>query len=136
MLDHVSIRVADYDRSKRFYEAALAPLGYTLAMESASGAGFRKAFIPDFWIKQGEPVSPGERAEPQELVGCGGPSVHVAFAGDNRTTVDAFHRAALAAGARDNGAPGLRPNYHPNYYSAFVLDPDGYNIEAVCHKAE
>ena len=136
MLDHVSLRVADYDRSKSFYAAALAPLGYTLAMESASGAGFRRGFIPDFWIKQGEPMSLGARPDPQEQAGCGGPAVHVAFAGDNRTTVDAFHRAALAAGARDNGAPGLRPNYHPNYYGAFVLDPDGYNIEAVCHQAE
>jgi catechol 2,3-dioxygenase-like lactoylglutathione lyase family enzyme len=136
MLGHVSLRVADYDRSKRFYAAALAPLGYTLAMESASGAGFRKGFIPDFWIKQGEPMSSGTRAVPPEPVGCGGPAVHVAFAGDSRTTVDAFYRAALAAGARDNGAPGLRPHYHPNYYGAFVLDPDGYNIEAVCHQAE
>jgi catechol 2,3-dioxygenase-like lactoylglutathione lyase family enzyme len=136
MLDHVSLRVADYDRSKSFYAAALAPLGYTLAMESVSGAGFRRGFIPDFWIKQGEPMSLGARPDPQEQAGCGGPAVHVAFAGDNRTTVDAFHRAALAAGARDNGAPGLRPNYHPNYYGAFVLDPDGYNIEAVCHRAE
>ena len=136
MLDHVNIRVADYDRSKTFYEAALAPLGYTLAMESASGAGFRREFIPDFWIKQGEPTSFGAQADPAALPGCGGPAVHVAFASDDRNTVDAFYRAALAAGARDNGAPGLRPNYHPNYYSAFVLDPDGYNIEAVCHKAE
>jgi catechol 2,3-dioxygenase-like lactoylglutathione lyase family enzyme len=136
MLDHVSLRVADYDRSKRFYAAALAPLGYTLAMESASGAGFRRGFIPDFWIKQGEPMSLGAGAVSLEPAGCGGPAVHVAFAGDNRTAVDAFHRAALAAGARDNGAPGLRSNYHPNYYGAFVLDPDGYNIEAVCHQAE
>jgi catechol 2,3-dioxygenase-like lactoylglutathione lyase family enzyme len=136
VLDHISLRVTDYDRSKRFYAAALAPLGYTLAMESASGAGFRKGFIPDFWIKQGEPMSIGARVVPLEPAGCGGPPVHVAFAGDDRATVDAFYRAALAAGARDNGAPGLRPNYHPNYYGAFVLDPDGYNIEAVCHKAE
>ena len=136
MLDHVSLRVADYDRSKKFYEAALKPLGYTLAMEAASGAGFRKGFIPDFWIKQGEPRPPAVRAEPPELDACGGPSVHVAFASDDRSTVDAFYGAALAAGARDNGAPALRPNYHPNYYGAFVLDPDGYNIEAVCHKGE
>jgi catechol 2,3-dioxygenase-like lactoylglutathione lyase family enzyme len=136
MLDHVNIRVADYERSKRFYEAVLAPLGYTLAMEVDSGAGFRKGFIPTFWIKQGEPMSSAGRPEPAGLAGCGGPSVHVAFAAEDRNTVDAFHRAALAAGARDNGAPGLRPNYHPNYYGAFVLDPDGYNIEAVCHKAE
>jgi catechol 2,3-dioxygenase-like lactoylglutathione lyase family enzyme len=136
MLDHVSIRVADYHRSKRFYEAALKPLGYTLAMESDSGAGFRREFIPGFWIKQGEPISVAARAESPEGAGCGGPFVHVAFASDDRRTVDAFHRAALAAGGRDNGAPGLRPNYHANYYGAFVLDPDGYNVEAVCHKAE
>ena len=133
MLDHISIRVADYDRSKKFYAAALAPLGYTLAMEVDSGAGFGKGFIPDFWIKQGEPI---KSRVPGELAGCGGPATHLAFASDDRNTVDAFYRAALAAGARDNGAPGLRPNYHPNYYGAFVLDPDGYNIEAVCHKAE
>jgi catechol 2,3-dioxygenase-like lactoylglutathione lyase family enzyme len=135
MLDHVNLRVADYDRSKTFYQAALAPLGYTLAMESASGAGFSRGFIPDFWIKKGEAISLGARAASLEL-GCGGPAVHVAFASEDRSTVDAFYHAALAAGARDNGAPGLRPNYHPNYYGAFVLDPDGYNIEAVCHKAE
>ena len=136
MLGHVSLRVADYDRSKRFYAVALAPLGYTLAMENSSGAGFRKGFIPDFWIKQGEPMIVGARVAPLAPAGCGGPAVHVAFAGDNRTTVDAFYRAALAAGARDNGAPGLRPAYHPNYYGAFVLDPDGYNIEVVCHQPE
>ena len=136
MLDHVSIRVADYERSKQFYEAALAPLGYTLLMESASGAGFCRAVIPDFWIKQGALLSVGAPAESPALPGCGGPAVHVAFASDDRSTVDAFYRAALAAGARDNGAPGVRPNYHPNYYSAFVLDPDGYNIEAVCHNAK
>jgi catechol 2,3-dioxygenase-like lactoylglutathione lyase family enzyme len=136
MLDHISIRVVDYERSKKFYEAALAPLGYTLAMESGSGAGFRKGFIPDFWVKQGAPLNQGAKADPTELHSCGGPSVHVAFACDDRRSVDAFHRAALAAGARDNGAPALRPNYHPHYYGAFVLDPDGYNIEAVCHQAE
>jgi catechol 2,3-dioxygenase-like lactoylglutathione lyase family enzyme len=135
MLDHISLRVTDYDRSKRFYTAALAPLGYTLAMELSSGAGFRKAHIPDFWIKQGAPVRVGSSDDPAEP-GCGGPYVHVAFASDDRTTVDAFYHAAMAAGGRDNGAPALRPNYHPNYYGAFVLDPDGYNIEAVCHKPE
>ena len=82
----------------------LAPLGYALLMESASGAGFRKEFIPDFWIKQGIPS----------------PSVHVAFSSPDRATVDAFYRAAIAAGATDNGPPGLRPNYHPSYYGAFV----------------
>ena len=135
MLDHVSLRVADYERSKNFYIAALAPLGYTLAMEATSGAGFRKGFIPDFWIKQGETLHAGTASEPPEP-GCGGPAIHVAFSGDDRASVDAFHRAAVAAGGRDNGAPGLRPNYHPNYYGAFVLDPDGYNIEVVCHKAQ
>jgi catechol 2,3-dioxygenase-like lactoylglutathione lyase family enzyme len=117
MLDHISIRVANYERSKKFYIEALAPLGYKLLMESASGAGFRKGLIPDFWIKQGEPSS----------------GIHIAFASTDRAAVDAFYQTALAAGARNNGAPGLRPNYHPNYYGAFVFDPDGYNIEAVCH---
>jgi catechol 2,3-dioxygenase-like lactoylglutathione lyase family enzyme len=144
MLDHISIRVSDYERSKQFYAAALSPLGYILLMESSSGAGFRKEFIPDFWIKQGEPglsihvASANDDRPPSGSVfsGCGGTAVHVAFASDDRATVDAFYRAALAAGGFDNGAPELRPEYHPNYYSAFVLDPDGYNIEAVCHKPE
>ncbi|MEO8336734.1 MAG: VOC family protein, partial [bacterium] len=125
---------ADYDRSKRFYEAALAPLGYVLAMEGHSGAGFRKGTIPAFWIKQG--VAAHAQIPVPAASGCGGPAVHVAFAGENRRSVDAFYHAALAAGARDNGAPGLRPEYHANYYGAFVLDPDGYNIEAVCHTPE
>ena len=120
MIDHISIRVADYERSKRFYVLSLAPLGYSLMMENSSGAGFGTRFIPDFWIKQGEPSL----------------TVHVAFASPDRVTVDAFYQAAIAAGATDNGPPGLRPQYHPSYYGAFVRDPDGYNIEAVCHKAE
>jgi catechol 2,3-dioxygenase-like lactoylglutathione lyase family enzyme len=136
VLDHISLRVADYDRSKHFYRAALAPLGFTLMMESDSGAGFRKGNIPSFWIKQGKPLAFAAAVAPPETLGCGGPHAHVAFASDDRGAVDAFYHAALAAGARDNGAPGLRPEYHPNYYGAFVLDPDGYNIEAVCHKAE
>jgi catechol 2,3-dioxygenase-like lactoylglutathione lyase family enzyme len=135
MLDHVSLRVADYEASRRFYQAALAPLGITLCMETGSGAGFRREFIPGFWVKQGEPMplTAGVDAEPGS---CGGPAVHVAFASPDRAGVDAFHLAALAAGGRDNGAPRLHPEYHPNYYGAFVLDPDGYNVEAVCHKAE
>jgi catechol 2,3-dioxygenase-like lactoylglutathione lyase family enzyme len=137
MLDHVSLPVADYERSKQFYVAALAPLGFTFAMESAaSGAGFRREGIPVFWVKQGEPRSLGNAATPVEPGRCGGPAVHVAFASMDRAAVDAFYQAALAAGARDNGAPGLRPQYHANYYGAFVLDLDGYNIEAVCHRAE
>ena len=134
MLDHISLRVADYERSKRFYAAALAPLGFTLAMESDSGAGFRRDAIPFFWIKQGEPGT--ARLESPEPVGCGGPAIHVAFASSDRATVDAFHRAALAAGGRDNGAPRVCPEYHAHYYGGFVLDPDGYNIEAVCHTRE
>jgi catechol 2,3-dioxygenase-like lactoylglutathione lyase family enzyme len=137
MLDHISLRVADYERSKTFYVAALAPLGFTLAMESAtSGAGFRRDGIPAFWVKQGPVGNPMDADSPLEPGICGGPAIHVAFASTDRAAVDAFHQAALAAGARDNGAPSLRPQYHPNYYGAFVLDPDGYNIEAVCHRAE
>jgi catechol 2,3-dioxygenase-like lactoylglutathione lyase family enzyme len=120
VIDHISIRVSDYERSKRFYVMALAPLGYTLLMERTWGAGFGKELIPDFSITQGVPS----------------PSTHVAFASPDRATVDAFYAAAIAAGASDNGAPGLCPEYHPSYYGAFVLDPDGYNIEAVCHRPE
>ena len=136
MLDHINLRVTDYARSKEFYTAALAPLGYVLAMEAESGAGFRKGTIPSFWVKQGELVGRAGLGDPTPLAGCGGPQLHVAFAAETRAMVNAFHRAAMAAGGRDNGPPGLRPGYHPNYYGAFVLDPDGYNIEAVCHKAE
>jgi catechol 2,3-dioxygenase-like lactoylglutathione lyase family enzyme len=126
MIDHVGFAVADYARSKAFYEKALEPLGYTLIMEvtaqqTESGqpaAGFGADRKPDFWIG-GE----GKLEKP----------VHVAIVAKDRATVDAFHRAALAAGGKDNGGPGLRPQYHPNYYGAFVLDPDGHNIEAVCH---
>lgn len=136
MLDHIGIRVADYERSKRFYQSVLEPLGYVLAMEGESGAGFRTGYIPSFWIKQGEPMNIVGAVASDQSSGCGGPYVHVAFVAADRATVDAFHRVALLAGARDNGAPGLRPMYHANYYGAFVLDPDGYNIEAVCHKPE
>jgi catechol 2,3-dioxygenase-like lactoylglutathione lyase family enzyme len=92
--------------------------------------------IPAFWIKQGEPAVDAGVVELTPQAGCGGPQVHVAFSGESRVMVDAFHRAALAAGARDNGPPALRPEYHANYYGGFVLDPDGHNLEAVCHKAE
>jgi catechol 2,3-dioxygenase-like lactoylglutathione lyase family enzyme len=121
MLDHLGLPVSEYAKSKRFYESVLAPLGYEVIMEfGASTAGLGAAGKPDFWISQGA---------------AGGP-VHVAFASPDRSTVDAFHKAALAAGGSDNGAPGLRPEYHPSYYGAFVLDPDGNNIEAVCHQPE
>jgi catechol 2,3-dioxygenase-like lactoylglutathione lyase family enzyme len=124
MLDHVGFSVSDYQSAKAFYLKALAPLGYALVMEvgqsdnDAHAAGFGADNKPDFWIG-GE----GKLNHP----------VHVALAAKDRATVDAFYRAALAAGGKDNGAPGLRPHYHPNYYAAFVLDPDGHNIEAVCH---
>lgn len=121
MLDHVSLPVSDLGRSKRFYAEALAPLGYELIMEHhISGAGFGRSGKPDFWIRQGVPSS----------------AVHVAFAAADRATVDAFHEAAVVAGGRDNGGAGIRPEYHSTYYGAFVLDPDGNNIEAVCHGPE
>ena len=118
-LDHVGLDVSDYEASKAFYESALAPLG----MQAGDGAGGRVGGFGDdfpfFWI--------GAR-------GLGPDSgVHVAFTAEDRETVDAFHAAALAAGGTDNGGPGLREIYHPNYYGAFVLDPDGNNVEAVCH---
>jgi catechol 2,3-dioxygenase-like lactoylglutathione lyase family enzyme len=125
MIDHIGFPVSDYARAKAFYLKALAPLGYSLIMEvkqeenpGEAAAGFGKDGKPDFWIG-GE----GGLNKP----------MHVAIAANDRATVDAFHKAALAAGGRDNGAPGIRAHYHPNYYGAFVLDPDGHNIEAVCH---
>lgn len=119
MLDHVLIRVSDFEQSKRFYAEALSPLGYELLREpSVSAAGFGRQGKPEFWISQ------GDRGQP----------VHIAFAADDRARVDAFHEEALAAGGRNNGGPGLRPKYHQSYYAAFVFDPDGNNIEAVCHE--
>jgi catechol 2,3-dioxygenase-like lactoylglutathione lyase family enzyme len=121
VLDHVGVPVSDFEHSERFYEQALSPLGYELIMEpSVDAAGFGRWGKPDFWIGQGEP----------------GQAFHIAFAADERATVDAFHEAAMAAGGRDNGGPGLRPEYHRSYYGAFVLDPDGNNIDAVCHGPE
>lgn len=129
MIDHIGLTVADLPRAKAFYDQALAPLGYRLLMEvteemtGGRGAhlGYGRDGKPDFWIgSAGVPMT----------------GLHVAFAADRRALVDAFHHAALAAGGRDNGAPGLRPEYHPNYYGAFVIDPDGNNVEAVCHREE
>src|SRR5271165_3436691 len=126
MLDHIGLTVADMERARAFYQSALKPLGVDVVMEVTAEetggdahAGFGKDGKPFFWI--------GTGAKPM-----GG--THVAFAAGTRAEVDAFYRAALAAGGRDNGAPGLRPHYHRNYYRAFVLDPDGNNIEAVCHR--
>jgi len=128
MLDHIGATVSDIARSKAFYDAALAPLGITLVMRVApeqtggdTHLGYGSGGRPYFWIGTGGPVTG---------------RLHVAFAAPDRAAVDAFHAAALAAGGRDNGAPGLRPHYHPNYYGAFVLDPDGLNIEAVSHAPE
>jgi catechol 2,3-dioxygenase-like lactoylglutathione lyase family enzyme len=125
MIDHIGFPVSDYERSKAFYTKALAPLGYTLVMEvrqnehDSPAAGFGANEKPDLWIG-----------------GEGGlnRAMHVAIAVNDRAAVDAFYHAALAAGGKSNGAPGLRPHYHPNYYAAFVLDPDGHNVEAACHK--
>ncbi|HEU6445518.1 MAG TPA: VOC family protein [Gaiellaceae bacterium] len=119
-IDHVILNVRDYARSKAFYEQALKPLGYEVVMEFGEGAGFGLEGKPDFWVShRGDPTI-----------------VHVAFAAPDRRTVDAFYDAALAAGGEDNGPPGLRPHYHETYYAAFVHDPDGNNIEAVCHRPE
>lgn len=126
MIDHIGFAISEYEKSKAFYTKVLAPLGYGLIMEvpaegnpsGAPAAGFGEGGKPDFWIG-GE----GKLEKP----------VHVAIVAKNRAAVDSFHKAALAAGGKDNGKPGLRPQYHPNYYAAFVFDPDGHNIEAVCH---
>ena len=125
MLDHVGFPVSDLERSKAFYSAALAPLGYELLFQASaqetggeSYAGFGAGIRAQFWIGTGTAIK-----------GC----VHFAFAAQTREAVAAFYDAAIVAGGRDNGAPGLRPQYHENYYGAFVLDPDGHNIEAVCH---
>ncbi|MBA3676269.1 MAG: VOC family protein [Sphingosinicella sp.] len=126
MLDHIALRVSDIERSRTFYEAALAPLGMKVLREyspsqtdsGGTSIGFGTGMKPFFWIGDGGPPTPG---------------VHVALDAGSRDLVDACYQAAITAGGRDNGAPGLRPNYHPNYYGAFVLDPDGINLEAVCH---
>ena len=121
MIDHTGIRVTDFKRSVAFYEQALAPLGYTAIMKFESWAGFGEGRKPDFWIG-----TTGEA--PKD-------AVHIAFSAKGRDVVRAFYTAALAAGAKDNGPPGVRKDYHPDYYAAFVRDPDGHNIEVVCHEA-
>jgi len=118
MLDHVSVGVGDFRRAREFYDSALAPLGIKALMGGEGFAGYGDV-RPFFWIGGGS----GAVATP----------THVAFAAADRATVDAFHAAALAAGGTDNGGPGIRAHYHANYYGAFVRDPDGHNIEAVCH---
>ena len=120
-LDHVSLHVRDLARSRAFYATALAPLAISILFEDASAVGFGQSGRPQFWLNSGGIPS--------------GPT-HIAFAAASRAGVRAFHAAALAAGGTDNGAPGLRPHYHPDYYGAFVLDPDGNNAEAVCRLPE
>ncbi len=130
MIDHIGLHVSGFERSREFYRKALAPLGIVLVMEvsaeqtgEGAHAGFGVNGVPKFWIGTSQHEHPD------------GP-VHIAFTAADRASVDAFHRAALMAGAKDNGAPGMRPHYHEHYYGAFVLDPDGHNIEAVCHRPE
>ncbi len=127
MIDHTGIAVSDFDKSKTFYDAALAPLGasvlLTVPKEYTGGVnvvGYGRD-RPVYWLREGDEPGPGR---------------HVAFTARSRVEVDAFYNAALAAGGRDNGGPGLRPHYHQDYYGAFVFDPDGNNIEAVCHARE
>ena len=127
MIDHTGITVSDFEASKAFYDKAMAPLGasllYVVPAEFTGGSkvGGYGRDRPLFWLHEATPTGPGR---------------HYAFTARSRAEVDAFHAAAIAAGGKDNGAPGLRPHYHANYYGAFVFDPDGNNIEAVCHTPE
>ena len=121
IIDHIGLVVSDYEKSKRFFASALAPLGIELVMEIEGYAGFGKGGKPEFWF--------GDDGEVQH-------PMHLAFLADNRAQVSAFYAAAIAAGGKDNGPPGIREVYHPNYFGAFVIGPDGHNVEAVCHKGE
>ncbi|MEW5743337.1 MAG: VOC family protein [Myxococcota bacterium] len=120
MIDHLTISVTDLQKAISFYEKALKPLGYSLVMAHEQYRAFGEKGKPTFWIKHAEVATP---------------PMHLAFVAKDRAAVDAFYKAALSAGAQDFGAPGLRPHYHQNYYGAFVIDPMGHPIEAVCHKA-
>lgn len=121
VIDHLGLKVSDIARSKAFYSAVLEPLGFTLLMDFGVAVGFGRDGKPEFWIGTGEPVTT---------------ALHVAFTSPSRAQVTAFYQAALAAGAKDNGPPGLRTMYHPEYFGAFAIDPDGNNIEACCHHPE
>jgi catechol 2,3-dioxygenase-like lactoylglutathione lyase family enzyme len=121
MFDHLGIGVTNLAASKAFFLGALQPLGVEVAMEGPYGVGIGQRKKPSLWLSATK-----EKAA----------HLHIAFAAENRKQVDDFYRAALAAGGKDNGAPGLRPHYHANYYCAFVIGPDGHNIEAVCHKPQ
>jgi len=137
MLDHMTFRVTDMSRTKAFYSAALEPLGYSVCFEGNFGMNILGFAYP-------EPSEPdGKKADVWFVDGPspygGAPSTsgcHLAWRAKNRAQVDAFYKAAMAAGAKDHGAPGLRPDYHANYYGAFVIDPEGNNVEAVCHLPE
>ena len=137
MLDHMTFRVTDIHRAKAFYGAALAPLGYSVAYEGQHGANILGFSYPDLAEPDGKKADvwfidgPSPYGGPPATAGC-----HLAWRAESRAQVDAFYRAALAAGGKDNGAPGLRSHYHPHYYGAFVIDPEGNNIEAVCHRPE
>ena len=119
MFDHIGLGVSDYAASRSFFLQSLAPLGVGVVMEGEHGLGLGPKGKPSLWLFQS-----ADKQVP----------LHIAFTAENRSQVDAFHRAALAAGGKDNGAPGLRPHYHPDYYGAFVIGPDGHNVEAVCHR--
>ena len=125
MIDHIGIDISDPEKSKTFYDKALAPIGYSMTQVPVEYTGGKIILgygnppqKADFWIAQGSATRP---------------AVHVSFRAENRKQVDEFYKAAIAAGGKDNGAPGLRPHYHKDYYAAFVFDPDGHNIEVVCH---
>lgn len=128
-LNHIGINATDYARSKAFYEKALAPLGITLVMEYGKAGGFGRDKKPDFWIGEGKTSFQA----PEQLASI--TPIHVCFTARTRAEVDAFYAAAIAAGGRDNGKPGIRAEYHPNYYGAFVINPDGHNVEAAIHTA-
>ncbi|MFD1199028.1 VOC family protein [Brucella gallinifaecis] len=123
MLDHIGFNISSMPKSTAFYDAALAPLGIKRAMEFGDWVGYGRNGKPEFWIGKQK----GARLEGV---------LHVAFSAGTRSEVDRFYEAALAAGGQDNGRPGIREHYHPDYYAAFVIDPDGHNIEAVCHLPE
>jgi len=117
MYDHIGLKVGDLDASVRFYQRALAPLGHVVASQDASGAGIGPSGAPALWLYAGKPPA--------------GSGIHVAFRATSRAAVDSFHREGLKAGGRENGPPGLRADYSPTYYAAFLVDPDGNNVEAV-----
>jgi catechol 2,3-dioxygenase-like lactoylglutathione lyase family enzyme len=128
VIDHVGISCRSYEATKVFYQKALAPLGVTLVMEFGKAGGFGLKGKPEFWIGEGKTSFQTEEQARQIT------PVHLCFTAPDRAAVDAFYKAALEAGGKDFGAPGLRPHYHANYYGAFVLDPDGHNVEAVYHE--